>query len=122
VYHLFLLVAVTLGLFGQGLAFAAAPLQVASGTMASASAASTSLQTECAEMSSMEDDDTTPCNGLTADCIEKMGCIAPFTLKEPGLAQTSSGILSGMKPTWPLVSNLAGLSVPPELDPPTHLS
>jgi hypothetical protein len=120
-YRLLLLVAVTLGLFGQGLAFAAAPMETGSGFVASASDEPASMRTGCADMSAMEDDGAAPCKGLTADCIEKMGCIAPFTLKEP-LAQTAPGVFPAMGATWPLLDELAGLDVSPELDPPTLLS
>lgn len=113
--HLLLLVAVSLGITGQGMAFAAAPVVMSSAPI------SASVQSDCAAMTSMGEEDAPPCKGLTAACIEQMGCIAPFTLKEPDLAQASPDMVPAMKATWPLLHELAGLSGLPELDPPTPL-
>lgn len=114
-FHILLLVAASLGLIGQGMAFAAAPLAVSSTLMAAVP------ESDCAAMASMGDEDPSPCKGLTAACIEKMGCIAPFTYKDPHLAQASPDFAPAMEATWPPVHELAGLSGSPELDPPTTL-
>ena len=67
-----LLVGAVLGLLAQEAAFAAAPA-LPSAETASAAA----MSDECAEMMGIEKSQkSAPCQGLTLDCIAKMGCAA----------------------------------------------
>ena len=109
----FLIVLLALfGLAGQTAVYAMAP--VAAASVSSIEVAAPSM--DCAGMT-MPDGDSMPCEGITLDCIADMGCIAP-----PALA--SSAELSSHPETYERAaydvrrSNLAGLTVSPEIFPP----
>jgi hypothetical protein len=111
---LFLLVGALLGLFGQGLAYAAgpalAPVMEASHAMAPGMG--------CAGM--MKTHKTTPehpCKGLTLACIAQMGCVVPMTVVEPAPALVRA-VTPQLAAIWAAPRALPGVEVAPEPEPP----
>ena len=112
---LLLLLGALLGLFGQGMAYAAGP------ALAPAVEASQSMPSgmDCTEMSSVHKGKAAqPCKGLTMACIAQMGCAIPMTFDEPA-TMTTPVLASRLAATWPRASALAGLDIAPEPEPPT---
>lgn len=103
-----MLVGALVGLFGQGMAFASAPVPQ--------SATMVTPTSDC--MEAMQDDPNgEPCKGLTLDCIAAMGCVVPFTLTNelPALPAPA------LRPTLQLASlvdRLNGRVLSPEPEPP----
>jgi hypothetical protein len=111
---LFLLVGALLGLFGQGLAYAAGP------RLAPRVEASHAMQpgTDCAGMTTPEKAAPEhPCKGLTLECIAQMGCIVPMTFAEPAPVMMRASA-PRLPATWPTRIALPGLEVAPEPEPP----
>lgn len=110
-----LLLGALLGLFGQGAAYAIgpafAPAMEASHAMASGM--------DCAEMGSdHKSKPNQPCKGLTLACIAQMGCVVPMTLETPS-ALTERAPFPQLAAIWSAAPTLAGLTIPPEPEPPT---
>ena len=111
VLPLLLLLGALLGLFGQGMALAAAPAAQISQAVAD------TAQSECMKMM-QEDPDGQPCKGITLDCIAAMGCVVPFTLanEQPGLIAPE---LHSAVRSRSLAARLTGRVPAPEPEPPT---
>lgn len=112
---LLLLLGALIGLFGQGMAYAAGP------TLAPKLAASHTMPSgmDCAGMEAAPD--TTPehpCKGLTLACIAQMGCVIPMTFEEPAPIGERP-VPSRLAASWPIVPALNGLEIEPEPEPPT---
>lgn len=107
-----------LGLFAQEAAFASAPAMAQQEIAASA----TGMSDECAEMMGLAKPEKSdaPCNGLTLDCIAKMGCALPLaapTLAAPlAVAHFQRAIVNELPTT-----RLVGRNLGPEPDPPLIL-
>ena len=112
-----LLVGAVLGLLAQEAAFAAAPA-LPSAETASAAA----MSDECAEMMGIEKSQkSAPCQGLTLDCIAKMGCAIPLAVVTPAAPLAVASHRREL--VDPLaVQRLVGRSVGPEPEPPLVLA
>lgn len=111
-----MLLGALLGLFGQAAALAIGPRFT---TLVEATAAE-SMPMDCAEMPQKDPEPSTPCKGLTLDCIAAMGCSLPIVLAAAGpldLAQDEGAPLRRASST----QVLAGRSIAPEPYPPTLL-
>lgn len=121
-FSVMLLMGALLGLLAQEAAFASVlPVQTSSQTSMSAE-----MSADCAEMMGMTAPSDSgqqpdqPCQGLTPDCIAKMGCALPVVLIPPA----ASGISVIYRPDTPLsvpVAPLIGRDLSPEPHPPAHL-
>lgn len=110
-FPLLLLLGALFGLFGQGMALAAAPAAQAS------QAISVAAESDC--MKAMQKDPSgEPCKGITLDCIAAMGCVVPFTQpnEQPSL---SAPLLPTSIEVASLVTPLSGRDPSPEPEPPT---
>ena len=109
-----LLIGALLGLFGQGMAYAAGP------TLAPKMAMSHAMPTgmDCAGMATRDQEPEHPCKGLTLACIAQMGCVIPMTF-EPERPALDRLIVPQLAATWPTSPMLTGLEIPPEPEPPT---
>lgn len=112
---LLLLLGALLGLFGQGMAYAAGP------ALAPKVAASHSMASgrDCADMASAQKQaPESPCKGITLACIAQMGCIIPMTF-EPERPAAKRLSVPQLAATWPPSLILAGLEIAPDPEPPT---
>ncbi|MEO6717227.1 MAG: hypothetical protein ABIM50_08275 [Novosphingobium sp.] len=116
---LLMLAGALLGLLGQEAAFGQA-MPVAKVEQAVASA---QMSPECAEMMGLAkpaQQPEKPCQGMTPDCIAKMGCAVSVALLPPlafGIAPQSRAVLPILLPVAPLVGRETG----PEPEPPARL-
>lgn len=110
-FPLLLLLGALLGLFGQGMALAAAPASLVT------QAASVAAETDCMEMM-QEDPDGAPCTGITLDCIAAMGCVVFFTLVNEQSALNAPVLPTNVE-LASLVTPLSGRIPSPEPEPPT---
>lgn len=118
---LVLLIGAVVGLFGQEMVFAAVPVtqvDIESSEVASMSA-------DCAEMMGIEQpqsapDPGAPCDGMTFECIAKMGCAAPAAVT-PAVDADAVRVLWRPELTVKLAAPMLGRSVRPELHPPAIL-
>lgn len=117
-----LLMGAMLGLFAQEAAFASAfPMQMSEQT-----SAPTGMSEDCAEMmgltaqSEVEQQPEMPCQGLTLDCIAKMGCALPVALVPPAMAAVRTAHRTDTPALMP-VARLVGRNLSPEPEPPTLL-
>lgn len=106
------------GLFAQEAAFATAPtVRMPSDTHI----ASPAMSDECAESMGIDaPDESAPCNGLTLDCIAKMGCAVPLAFITSTSLLTAADertIPAAQRP----VARLTGRSFGPEPEPPLLL-
>lgn len=116
---LLLLLGALLGLLGQEPAFAhVMPVEKAEQTTTAAQ-----MSPECAEMMGLakqKPQSGKPCEGMTPDCIAKMGCGVPVALLPP-LASDSApefrAMIPGLAPAAPLIGRNFG----PEPEPPARL-
>ena len=110
-----LLIGALLGLFAQEAAIASARVTQPTDQI---SAAAAPMAKDCAEaMGSTAPRPDQPCQGLTLDCIAKMGCVPSFTLTAllaPALALDNRPGLFGPTP----VARLTGRNTTPEPEPP----
>lgn len=117
---LLLLAGALLGLFGQESAFAHV-MPVAKAEQVSVPAVQ--MSADCAEMMGLakqKPQPEKPCQGMTPDCIAKMGCAVSLALVPPlGFAATLH--LSASAPPQLPVALLVGRDTGPEPEPPTHL-
>lgn len=122
---LLLLLGALIGLFGQGIAYAAGqailPRIASSHTTTSAIGGghARAAGMECADMANTPNSKPEhPCKGLTLACIAQMGCVMPMTCAEatPLAARSSPARLAASLPTLPALS---GLVIVPEPEPPS---
>jgi len=111
VFPLFLLLGALLGLFGQGMALAAAPASLVF------QATSVAAESDCMKMMDKAPDGE-PCKGITLDCIAAMGCVVAFTLadEQPAL---NAPVLPTNVELASIVTPLSGRVPSPEPEPPT---
>ncbi len=110
--RLLIVVLALFGLVGQTAVYAMAP--VAAPAVASIEVAAPTM--DCAGMT-MPDGETMPCEGITLDCIAKMGCIAPPALTPS--AELSSPTVTYARAAYEIRrASFAGLTVSPEIFPP----
>lgn len=114
-FSFLLLLGALLGLLAQEAAFAAAM------PMPDTSIAASAMSDECAEMMGIEtSQDKGPCQGLTLDCIVKMGCALPAAVVSSAMPVAAEVHLRGLLDPLP-VQRLAGRTFGPEPDPPLVL-
>lgn len=118
-FSLLLLMGALLGLLGQEAAFARAmPAELADQTVAVAQ-----MSADCAEMMGLtkqEPQPDKPCEGMTPDCIAKMGCAVPVAL----IPSLLSALPTEFHPSTPRqmpVAPLVGRETSPEPHPPARL-
>lgn len=119
-FSLALLLAAMLGLVGQEAAFARAmPVEQTEQTLAASE-----MSAECAEMMGLNkpqpQPEKQPCEGMTPDCIAKMGCAVPVALIPPAMIAPPNQLHTSIPPQSPVV-RLIGRNTGPEPDPPTIL-
>lgn len=113
-----LLLGALLGLLGQEAAFAhVMPAQKAEQTATAAR-----MNADCAEMMGLAkpQPEKQPCQGMTPDCIAKMGCAVPLALIPPLVLD----LVSQFRAAAPLqapVAPLVGRDTGPEPEPPARL-
>lgn len=107
-----------LGLLAQEAAFASAPaMPLPSDTSITAPA----MSDECAEMMGIDkSQDSTPCKGMTLDCIAKMGCAVPPAVVPPAALLATTDDHAGTVDQLP-ITRLLGRNYGPEPDPPLFL-
>lgn len=111
---LLLLLGALLGLFGQGMAYAAGP---ALAPAVETNAMSSGM--DCGGMASEHKaKPAQPCKGLTLACIAQMGCVVPMTFADPA-RMTERSTPTQLAATWPRAPALVGLTFPPEPEPPS---
>ena len=118
-FSLLLLAGALLGLLGQEAAFAQAmPVEQAGQPVPA-----TQMSAECAELMgltrSVQQPDK-PCQGMTPDCIAKLGCAVPLALFEP-FALNSAPQFRAAIPMRAPVLPLIGRDTGPEPEPPARL-
>lgn len=122
-FSLLLLMGALLGLIGQEAAFARVlPTAQAAQTIAAAQTDPGQMSADCAEMMKLaqQPQPGAPCQGMTPDCIAKMGCAVPVALIPPllGAAPTQFRLLA---PRQTPVARLVGREISPEPHPPAAL-
>ena len=116
-FSLLLLLGALLGLLAQEAAFASAPAMPMQGTEIAAPV----MSDECAEMMGIDRlQDEGPCQGLTLDCIAKMGCALPPAVVSAAIPLTVEAHIPGLLDPLP-VRRLNGRTIGPEPDPPVLL-
>ncbi len=114
---LLLLIGALLGLLAQEAAFASAPAISMSDTAIAAPA----MSDDCAEMMGIDKSQgDKPCEGLTLDCIAKMGCALPAAVVSPAMPLAVATHIPGLLDPLP-VRRLNGRTIGPEPDPPLVL-
>jgi hypothetical protein len=123
-FSLLLLMGALLGLMGQEAAFARVmPLAKAEPTVAAAQISVGQMSAECAEMMGLtkqKPQPDQPCQGMTPDCVAKMGCAVAVALIPPLLSATLTEyrlLAPRQRPVAPLV----GRETSPEPHPPARL-
>ena len=118
-FSLLLLAVALLGLLGQEAAFA----RTGPASMADRAIAAAPMAAECAEMiglTTLAQQPAQPCQGMTPDCVAKMGCAVSLALIQP-LELGSSLLLRAAalvpEPVLPLIGRDTG----PEPEPPARL-
>lgn len=126
-FSLALLIAALLGLVGQEAAFARAMPSAQAGQAAVvADAAQTDvdqMSPDCAEMMRLAPQppkSDTPCQGMTPDCVAKMGCAVPVAVIPPLLGATPTRFRL-LAPRQMTVARLVGREISPEIHPPADL-
>lgn len=118
-FSLLILVGALLGLLGQEAAIA----RVIPVAKAEQTVAASQMSPECAEMmrlAKQKPQPEKPCQGMTPDCIAKMGCALPLALLPPLAPGVSQEFRVAIPPQMP-VAPLVGRDIGPEPEPPTHL-
>ena len=118
--RLLLLLGALLGLIGQGSAFA----RVMPVPNAPQSAAAQTMSADCAKMMGLarpqSRPEKQPCEGMTPDCVAKMGCAVPLALIPPAMIAPPIQLHQSSPPQSP-VARLVGRNTSPEPEPPTRL-
>lgn len=116
---LLMLLGALLGLLGQEAAFAhMMPVEKAEQVVVAGQ-----MSPECAEMMALakpQPDSGKPCDGMTPDCIAKMGCAVPLALIPPLMAATPMEFRAST-PSQTSVARLVGRDTGPEPHPPARL-
>lgn len=116
-FSLLLLLGALLGLLAQEAAFASAPAM----PLPETAVAAPTMSDECAEMMGIDQSQgDKPCEGLTLDCIAKMGCAIPPVIVSPALPLAVATHMPGLPDPLP-VRRLAGRTLGPEPEPPLLL-
>lgn len=118
-FSLLLLMGALLGLVGQEAAIA----RVMSAQKAEQTATFLQMSPECAEimgLAKQAPQPEKPCQGVTPDCIAKMGCAVPVALIPP-LAFDAMPQFRGSTPPQMPVARLVGRDTGPEPEPPARL-
>lgn len=114
-----LLLGALLGLMGQEAAFAhVMPVQKAEQTTVAAQ-----MSPDCAQMMGLakqKPQPQKPCEGMTLDCIAKMGCAVPLALLPP-LSPSAAPQFRAMLPSVAPATPLVGRNFGPEPEPPSRL-
>ncbi len=117
---LLLLAGALLGLLGQEAAFAhIIPAQKSEHV----SAPAPEMSADCAKMMGLakqQQQPEKPCQGMTPDCIAKMGCAVPLALIPPLIFDDSPQFRTAAPPQMP-VAALIGRDTGPEPEPPARL-
>jgi hypothetical protein len=124
-FSLALLLGALLGLLGQEAAFAhVMPVEKAGQTATAAQMNAGQMSADCAEMMGLAkpqpQPEKQPCQGMTPDCITKMGCAVPLALIPPlafDLVPQFRAAAHLQTPVAPLVGRDTG----PEPEPPARL-
>ena len=119
-----LLVAAIIGLIGQEAAFARGmPVEQAAQSAVAVQTSASQMSADCAEMMGLaqqKPQPDKPCQGMTPECIAKMGCAVPVALIPPLLSVTPTEYrLSAPRQAW--VAALVGRETSPEPHPPARL-
>lgn len=118
-FSLALLLGALFGLLGQEAAFAhVMPVEKAEQTATAAQ-----MNADCAEMMGLAKQSPqpeAPCQGMTPDCIAKMGCAVPLALIPP-LAFDLVPQFRAAAPSQTPVAPLVGRDTGPEPEPPARL-
>ncbi|WP_245987747.1 hypothetical protein [Sphingobium fluviale] len=117
---LLLLAGALVGLLGQEAAFAYV-MPVANAEQIAAPAAQ--MSADCAEMMGLAKQalqPEKPCEGMTPDCVAKMGCAVPVALVPPLAFGATLQFRAASPPQMP-VAPLVGRDTGPEPEPPTFL-
>lgn len=119
-FSLLLLAGALLGLFGQEAAFAhVMPTAKAEQTTESAG----QMSADCAQMMGLakqQPQPEKPCQGMTSDCIAKMGCAVPLAVIPPFTLYAPPQLRAAAPPQMP-VAALNGRDTGPEPEPPARL-
>lgn len=115
-----MLVAALLGLMGQEAVFARS-MPVAKAEQA---APASQMTADCAELMGtnkqpVQSDE--PCQGMTPDCIAKMGCTAVAMVAVPQPTVAAPFVHGALPPSRSRVAPLAGRETGPEPHPPSRL-
>jgi hypothetical protein len=87
-------------------------------------AAAAAMSAECAEMMGLakpKPQSEKPCQGMTPDCIAKMGCAVPLVLIPPLAVHVVPQFRGSAPPQMP-VARLVGRDTGPEPEPPARLA
>lgn len=122
-FSLLLLMGALLGLIGQEAAFARVlPTAMTAQTVVAAQTDANQMSADCAEMMKLaqQPQPDAPCQGMTPDCVAKMGCAVPVALIPPllGAASTQFDL---MTPRQTPVARMIGREISPEPHPPAFL-
>ena len=118
-FSLLLLLGALLGLLGQEAAFA----HVMPAQKAEQAAATTPMSPDCAQMMGLAKQapqPEKPCQGMTPDCMVKMGCAVPLALIPPLASDAAPQLRAAAPPQMP-VARLVGRDTGPEPEPPARL-
>ncbi|OYY77077.1 MAG: hypothetical protein B7Y43_12630 [Sphingomonas sp. 28-62-20] len=111
----FLLLAVVIGLAGQGVAHASAPCDA----MMKAQASPMAGMTDCDAMAGAGKNKA-PCKDMTAGCFAMAGCSTVAAIDtHPDLFVSPMPMT--IAPTWPATPVLTGREIAPDPDPPSLL-
>jgi hypothetical protein len=123
-FSLLLLFGALLGLMGQEAAFARVmPVEKATQSVAATQTSAGQMSAECAEMMGLakqKPQTDKPCQGMTPDCVAKMGCAVVVALIPP-LLNASPAKFSLLTPSQMPVAALVGRETSPEPHPPARL-
>ncbi len=118
-FSFLLLMGALFGLFGQEAAFAhVLPAEKSEQTTVAAP-----MSVECAEMMGLakqKPKPEKPCQGMTPDCIAKMGCAVAVALLPDAPIEFAISAVTGELAQIPVV-RLVGRSLTPEPEPPAFL-
>ena len=117
---LLLLISAMLGLIGQETAFAS----VGPRDQGAQTIAASQMTADCAEMMGLakqpvQSDE--PCQGMTPDCIAKMGCTAVAMVAVPQPTVAGRFTHGALPPSRSSIAALAGRETGPEPHPPSRL-
>lgn len=123
-FSLLLFMGALLGLMGQGAAFAhVMPVAKAEQTVAAAQASAGQMSADCAQMMGLtkqKPEPAKPCQGMTPDCVAKMGCAVAVALIPPLPVAIRSEYRHSTPRQMP-VAPLIGRETSPEPHPPASL-